>query len=198
MWDSQVSILNSSYLKTRELLSAGKTKEAYEEFHVNFLQAVKKIYSEASATYPTRFNKVENWCSWVKELYVNSGKADKALANAQIEEAHKLLAALREEFFNLHKEAGIAQANDVVYAIRTEAAKDKPSAEEIKGLSAKLAEAKPSSKSRMAAADFTGACGKFMEAANPLVADGKIEPAEVAPLRNAAEQLYEAFGVELE
>lgn len=198
MWDSQVSILNSSYLKTLELLSAGKTREAYQEFHVNFLQAAKKIYSEASEACPARFSKVENWSSWVKGLYVNSGKADKALADARIEEARKLLAALREAFFNLHKEAGIAQANDVVYAIRVEAAKENPSAEEIKSLSAKLAEAKPSSKSRTAAADFAGACGKFAEAANPLTADGRIEPAEIAPLRQAAEQLYKAFGVELE
>ena len=40
-YPDKVSILNSSYPKTLELLSAGKTKEAYDELHVNFLQAVK-------------------------------------------------------------------------------------------------------------------------------------------------------------
>jgi len=198
MWDSQVSILNASYLKTLELLSGRKTKDAYEEFHVNFNQAVKKIYSEAPNTYPTRFSGIGDWCSWVKGLYVNSGKADKALAAGKTEEAGKLLETLRQDFFRLHKETGTLQANDIAYAIRMEAAKDRPSADEIRSLSSKLAEAKPSSKTRTAAADFPAAQARFQQAVNPLVSDNKIEAVEIKPLREAADHLYKGFGVELE
>lgn len=180
------------------MLSGGQTKEAYEEFHVNFLQAVKGIYSEASDTCPARFGAVGDWSGRMRELYVHAGKADKALAAGNAGEASKLLAALREDFFKLHREAGIMQVNDLVYALRMEAAKEQPSAQEIKSLLAKLAAAKPSSKSRKAATDFTEASNRFREAANPLLADNRIEPGEVQPLRQAAEPWYQAFGVEFE
>jgi hypothetical protein len=198
MWDSQVSILNTSYPKTLELLSAGKAKEAYEEFHANFLQAVKKIYSEASTTYPARFSKIDDWCGWVKGLYVDSARADKALAVGQCEDASKSLAALREDFFKLHMKTGMLQVNDIAYAIRIEAVKDQPSADEIRNLSAKLADAKPSSKTRTTPAEFAGARGRFLQAVNSLVSGNKIESAEIKPLRDAADQLYKAFGIEFE
>jgi len=198
VWDSQVSILNSSYAKTLDLLSSGKTKAAAEEFHVNFFPAVKKIYSEAPNTYPARFSKINDWCAWVKGLYLDSGRADKALSSGKTEDAAKLLSTLRESFFKLHSETGTLQANDYVYAIWKEAAKDQPSAAEIKSLSAKLADAKPSSRTKKSKTDFAGACGRFQQAVDPLVADGKIDPAEIKSLRDASETLYKAYGVDFE
>lgn len=196
VWDSQVAILNTSYASTVNLLDQGKVKEAAAEFHANFAQAVKKLYSEAPSTYPERFSKIDDWCSWIKNLYVTSAKADKALAAGNGAEAKKLLGSMRDSFYKLHQETQTQKAPDVAYAIYLESLKDAPDAAAIKALDAKLAEAKPAASAK--SGECANARAEYDKAVAPLLSDGKLDASELPALRSAAKALYKSCGMQFE
>jgi hypothetical protein len=198
LWDGQVSILNPSYQKTLDALAVGKQKEASAEFHASFTPAVKKLFSEASQTYPERFKGVDDWCGWIKGLYNTTMKADKALAGGNVDQANALMLSLRESFYTLREQTKTLQTSDIVFALEIESQKANPDASQIKSLTERLAESKLSPKAQGSADDFLKAKSDYTTKVNPIVADQKIEGGELPELRSATQTLYKAYGTQLE
>jgi hypothetical protein len=197
MWDGQVALLNSSYQQTLALLDAGKTTEAYNAFHGSFVPAVKKIYSEAPQTYPQRFSKIDNWCDWIKGLYVGTMKADAALAKAD-PGARKMVDGLREQFYKLHKETGTQKINDFIYALHAASAQDNISIDDLKSLRKSLGEAGASVTTQAQADAFAKARTQYEQKLDAILEDGKVDPAEVQPLRQSTDAIYNAYGIQME
>lgn len=192
MWNGWMERLANSYGAVLDHQSAGRTKEAAAEFRANYLQVVKKVFTEAPQTYPTRFSKINDWCTWVAQLYVMSVKTDTALAGNSADSA-KLLEGLRQHFYNLHKETQTLSVSDAIYAFRTEAIAAQPSVEKLKSLKEAVEKAPTSAKARLDGTKFTEAKAKWATVVDAAIADGKV-PA----LREATETFYRAYGIQPE
>lgn len=193
-----MSIMNASYQKTLDSLGSGNQKQASDEFHTAFTPAVKKIFSEASQAYPERFKGVDDWNAWVRGLYVTTMKADKALSAGNADQANSLITSLRESFYTLHDQAKILQANDIVFALETEAQKATPDASRIKSLTEKLSRSDLPPKAHGSADDFSKAKSNYTTKVKAIVADQKIDGTELPGLRSATQTLYKAYGTQLE
>jgi hypothetical protein len=198
MWDGWMVSLSGSYEKTVELLEAGKAKEAREEFGARFVPTVKKLYTEAPKTYPVRFAKINDWCSWMKNLYTMSLTAEKALSGDDSAGSKKLLAGLRAHFYGLHRETETLRVNDWIYAFVTAAAKEKPSAEELKAVSKSIGTAQPSVKALANADAFSKARSEWLAQVSTILEDGRIDAGELKTLRTTSDGFYRAFGTQFE
>jgi len=197
MWDAWMVSLSDSYAKVLDELSAGRQKEAAAEFRGHFLQTVKKLYTEASQTYPTRFSKINDWCAWARGLYTLTMQADRALA-ASSPDAPKLIESLRQHFYALHKETDTLSVSDAIYAFRVEAAATSPSIERLKSLRQAVSTARPSVKSRLDNAAFTTAQAKWAKTVDAALQQASLAPADLRTLREATETFYRGYGVQME
>jgi hypothetical protein len=198
VWNETVTTMSTSYGKTLELLDAGKKEEARDEYRGNFLQAVKKLHGEAATTYPQRFAAAKDWCTWVKDLYATSVKVDQLLAAQKAEEARPLLVSLRQAFYDLHEQTNTRSVNDLIHALRVEAAKEEPSAEKMRALRGELERAPASKASKAHAAEYAKARDAWAAKVEPILADGKVEAGEREALRAATEAFYRAYGMAFE
>ena len=124
-------------------------------------------------------------------------KADAALAKAD-PEARKMVEGLREQFYKLHKEAGTAKINDFIYALHTASAKDSISIDDLKSLRKSLGEAGASVKTQADAATFAKAKTEYQQKLDAILEDGKLDAAEVQPLRQSTDAIYNAYGIQME
>lgn len=106
--------MEASNTKVKALLREDKQSEAAREFQTKFTPAVRELYSKAASTYPPRFAKVNDWCSWTKGLYIGTIKTGKALESGSADEAEKMLGLLRRHFHAMYKEAGFAKCDGFV------------------------------------------------------------------------------------
>ena len=162
------------------------------------MPAVKKLFSEAAQTYPERFKGVDDWCGWIRGVYITTMKADKALAAGNADQANSLILSLRKSFYELRDQTKSLQANDIVFALEIESQKANPDASQIKSLTQKLAESKLSPKAQGSADDFVKAKSDYTTKVNPIVADQKIDGGKLPELRSATHTLYKAYGTQLE
>jgi hypothetical protein len=198
MWDGWMVGLSTSYAKTLDLLDNNKGKEAREEFRSQFVPTVKKVYTEAPQTYPPKFSKIDDWCAWVKDFYIMTLKAEKALGSSNPAEARKLLAGIREHLYKLHQETETAAVNDFIFALMSATAKEKPSAQELKALRDKLEKAKLSVKAKSDGDAYVRACKAFLASMDKVLQDQAIDDAELAELRSATASMYRSYGVQFE
>ncbi len=190
--------MSVSYAKTMTLLDADDLEKASKEYKAGFNQEVKKLYSESAKVYPLRYSKVKDWCAWTKVLYITSRKTEIALDKGKKELALKNLAALRKHFYSLHVETKTEKASDYIYAFRDKANADQLEPAKLKSLYDLLLTAPPSGAAAKAQEKFDEARDAWSAQIEPLLQDDKIEEAEVAVLRSAAEDLYGKYGMVLE
>ena len=190
--------LSGSYEKTSDFLEAGKGSEAREEFRVQFVPVVKKLYTEAPKTYPTRFAKFNDWCTWVRKLYVMSMTAEKTLAGGDLAASKKALAELRAHFYGLHRETETLKVNDWIYAFIVAANQDSPDTTELRKLCESVEKAQLSTRAKANAEAFNKAKTRWLAQVRGVLQDGAIAPAEVGTLRSASASFYRAFGMQFE
>ncbi len=188
----------SSYLKTLVSLEDGKVAEATLEYRKGYLASVKKLYAEAGSTYPLRFSKAQHWCVWTKKLYVLSRRTEVALKAKDSRKALGLLEESRGHFYALHKETGTFHCNDLIYAFRTEAAKNRPSEQQLQAAFKGLEDAEPSRLARKKAKEYAEAKNTWKKSIEPLLDDGRIDSSEQTPLRKSSEAFYRTFGIQYE
>lgn len=190
--------LSESYAKTIELVEAGKIDAAAKEYSENFSSTVKKMFSNTAKTYPLRFSKVDNWCEWMKDVYVKTRQAEDALAAGDKDKALAALAAIREHMNVLHVRAQALKSNDYIYALEQQAKKSQPDAAAMSRLAAGLAQAAPSAKAKAEAESYTGAKQAWEKGAGAALKDGKIEAGEIKRLRADTSRFYKAYGIQFE
>lgn len=198
LWDGWVSTLSDSYEKTQAHLEANRVKEARDEFRTRFVPTVKKIYTEAPQTYPTRFAKINDWCAWVRTLYATSLTAERALAGNDSAKAAGLLAALRDHFYNLHRETETLRVNDWIYAFVTAANTGTPAVGELKKMRDSVDKAELSVKAKANGDAFGKAMAEWQATVDAALKDGSLEASELQSIRTASEAFYRAFGVQFE
>jgi len=190
--------LSESYPATVALLKENKAEDASKEFRARFSPTIKKLYSEAAKTYPTRFSKVDNWCEWAKQLYSLTRDAEDALKAPNAAKASAALADLRRHFYMLHEKAGNCLSNDYIYAFRTAVQNGAPSVDALKSLLKSLDGSKPSAKAAAEAGAFKEAKADWEETVKASLTDDRLEDSELQSLRQSTEAFYEAFGVQFQ
>jgi hypothetical protein len=194
MWDGWMVSLSASYAKTMELLDANKVREARDEYRMRFVPTVKKLYTEAPKTYPPRFAKINDWCSWAKGLYTMSLAGDKVLAGNDVAASKKTMEGLRAHFYALHRQAETLGVSDWIYAFRVATADAKPTADVLRGLRDKIDKAQLSVKAKVDVEAFRNARAEWLGKVDPILKDGTIDAAELTALRSATEKFYRGFG----
>ena len=210
LWDGWAIALSQSHDKTLRLLEAGKEAEAHSEFRERFLVTVKEIYSEAAVVSPERFSKSKNWSAWLRHLYALSVAAEKALraslhpsntlpeSAAPGDEAISPLEKLRDHFYQLRFDTETRKSNDYLYAFHKETMKEHPAASELKALLAAFEKAAPSLKTKDNPEGYQKAKGDWTKRIDPILADDRVAPSEIEPLRSATRFLYRAYGMQIE
>lgn len=198
LWSDWMATMSGSYVKTLDLLGANKMEEATKEFQQGFVTTVKKLYSQAASTYPTRFAKMDNWCNWAKQLYVLTREAEDALTGGKKAEALKKLAELREHFNGLHEKTQTQKSNDYIHGFRQKVESGKARVEELKALMAALDKAEPSAKAKAEAEAYAKAKAEWSKEVSAILESGKIKRGEIKPLRQSTEKLYREFGIQFE
>jgi hypothetical protein len=159
---------------------------------------IKKLYTETPKTYPTRFSKINDWCSWAKGLYTMSIAGDKVLAGNDVAASKKTMEGLRAHFYALHRETETLGVSDWIYAFRVAAADAKPTADVLRGLRDKIDKAQLSVKAKGDAGAFNTARAQWLGTVDPALKDGVIDATELRALRTATEKFYRAFGMQFE
>ena len=198
MWGDWMTALSDSYIKSLDLLQKKKTEDAAKEFSQGFVATVKKLYSEAASTYPARFSKVDDWCTWTKNLYVLTRQAEDSLGRGKKKEALGRLARLREHFDTLHVKAQVRKTNDYIYAFRRMLEKGKTEAKQVSGLLNALDKAEPSAKAKAKAEDYAKARAEWSKQVATAMEDGKILKRKLKKLRASTEKFYREFGIQFE
>jgi len=199
-WDDWMKVLSGCYVVITDRMDEKKIGEAAQEYKIGFSPTIKKMYTELSSTAPARFVKInsEDWGDWIRQFYIKTSKTGTALTESNADEANKGLAGLREWVYTLHEKAGLKKSNDVIFAFNKMAASEKPADAELVKLAAELDKAGPSLDAKAKADAFAKAKAEWKTVADPILKDGKVAPAELAPLRKASEKFYKAFGVQFE
>lgn len=192
-----MSSLSDKHEQMLGFLDAGKVREAAAVYTNQFLPTVKQIYTETPDTYPTRFSKIDDWCSWIKQLYVISVKADKSMNSSSSALAE--LERIRGHFYALHNRSGTLTVSDLIYAFRTEAAKESPALASLQKLHASIV-AQPvlSAKAKDNPAAFEAARQAWNAAVNPLLQKNALTADERTALQKATERFYRLYGVQFE
>jgi hypothetical protein len=198
LWDSWMSNLAGSYLKTLVFLDDEKVGQAALEYRKGYMANVKKLYSEAAKTYPLRFSKAEHWCVWTKKLYTLSRQTEEALKKEDAKKALTLLEEARKHFYALHKETETFHCNDHIYEFRMEALKSELSGKKLNDIMKRLDEAEPSCIARKKSKEYIEAKDRWKRDVTPLLDDGRIEESEQELLRKVSETFYRAFGIQFE
>ena len=198
LWDGWMKALSESYARTFDLLKAGKTSDAAKEFASKFSTTVDDLYSKAAQTYPVRFSKMTDWCTWADQLVAKTKEARAALDTGQSEEAMKKMELLRRHFYAMHVEAKTLKANDYIYAFRTIAGGAKPDAEKLGALVGYVQKAEPSFNAKAQAPDYAQAMKAWSACVEPILKEKKIGDGQIKPLRDATETLYRAYGIQFE
>ena len=190
--------LSESYIKTLSLLEEGESAEASREFNRGFVPTVKKLYSEAATTYPTRFSRVDDWCAWTKQLYIFTRRAENAFRDGQTEEALEKLSSLREHFYALHVESQTQKSNDYIYDYLVKTRAEQPAVDELNSILILVGNAEPSAKASADLEAYEKARSTWSDRVAPLLEDGAIVPGEIEMLRQVTEEFYRDFGIQFE
>ena len=190
--------LSDSYAKTLDLLKSNKSQEASQEFATNFVATVKKLFSEVENTYPPKFSKINDWCTWVKQLYRMTVTADKMLKKGDIENSMKMLSMLREHFYNLHMETKTEKTNDYIYAFYVGANKDTQDLKELKSIQEQLDKAELSVKAKSNEKDYKKAKSEWLSKVGELLKADTIASEALTSLRQVTEKFYNDFGIQFE
>lgn len=195
-----MKVLSGCYVSVTSLMNEKKMSEANQEYKTGFTPTIKKMYSEVASTAPTRFAKVESeaWSDWMRQFYIKAVKTGESLIANDTAGAGKGLAGLREAVYTLHTQAGMKKSNDIIFAFNKKAASEKPEDAELVKLAAELDKADPSLDAKAKAEAYAKALAEWKTAVAPILKDGKVEPTELAPLRQASEKFYKAFGIQFE
>ena len=210
LWDGWAIALSKSHEKTLRLTEDGKKAEAHSEFRGRFLVSVKEIYSEAAVVSPERFSESKSWNPWLRHLYALSVTAERSLraglrpsdnphgSTASSNGAISTLEKLRDHFYRLRLETGTRKANDYLHAFDKEAMKERPEASDLKALLAALESAGPSLRIADSREMYQKAKDDWAERVNAILADEKVTPSEIEPLRSATGVFYREYGVQIE
>jgi len=190
--------LSDSYVKTLDLLKSNKSQEASQEFATNFVATVKKLFSEVENTYPPKFLRINDWCTWVKQLYRMTVTADKMLKKGDIENSMKMLSMLREHFYNLHVETKTEKTNDYIYAFYVSTNKDTQDLKELKSIQEQLDKAELSVKAKSNEEDYKKAKSEWLSKVNESLKADTIAPESLTSLRQVTEKFYNEFGIQFE
>jgi hypothetical protein len=198
LWDGWMVTLSKSYVKTMDLLEAKKTAEAEQEFRANFTPTVETAFTKVAKTCPPRFSKIEDWPSWAQSLVTKTTKAGEALKPAAKPDVKVSLAALenlRRHFYDLHKLTQTLNSADYIHAFRAELQNPKMKVEELRKILAALETAPAGVQAKAQAEDYAKAKAAWTAKVTPILADGKITPAEMPVLKQATATFYKAFGM---
>lgn len=191
--------LSTSYEKTLDLIETGKPAQASAEYRKGILLTVKRLYSEAGETYPLRFEKMENWCVWTRQLYILSVRIDKALRKtptdkAAAKESNQLLADLRGHFYLLHKKTKTQNGNDIIYALDQTITKPQPSVQALQKLRDALETTPPPVKAEKKPEKFQEEIAAWTKQFDSTVKDNAIDPIELKTLQKITKTLYHSQG----
>jgi hypothetical protein len=198
LWDSSMATMSASYEKALDRLSAGDVSQASIGFRTEYVPAIKKLFTEAEKTYPTRFAAIDDWCAWIKEFYTLSIKADKSLSSGDGKLAAEQLAGLRDHVCKLHRQTATAKVNDLIHVFRSAASRDKPDVSELRELRDEVKSAEPSVKAKADPAAFEQALKAWSEQVDVILKAEQLDAAAMAKLREATETFYRAYGVQFE
>ena len=190
--------LSDSYAETTDLLDAGKTKAAAEEFSRHFTPPLKKLYSEAGQVYPLRFANAKAWCEWTKRFYTLTRETEDCLAENRRREARTLLEALRKHVYDLHVETKTQKTNDYVYALHLYASEKRPDALRLRATNEGLAKAEPSAKAEAEPEFFEESKKAWQGQTGKALAQDKVPLRQKKKLRKAANRFYREFGVQFQ
>jgi hypothetical protein len=196
--------LSEGYAQTTEALKKGDAQAALDAYRTKFVVTYKELYSEAAETYPLRFEKMDTWCIWTKDVYVKTVQLEQALTalpakdSAEAKTALDNLEALRAAFYTLHEKSQTLSTCDYVYALRTECRKDAPDVAALKKIQEDLSKATPARKAKKQSDEYEKARAAWNTVATPVLEKGEVSKESLKSLRKAGETFYEAFGMQLE
>ncbi len=197
--------LSKAYGETVDALAAQKVADAAKVFEADFVSTFVALYGKTSATYPKRFakindSKVTDWCTWMREEYLLTGKVKKSLGEGNAEESLKALEAIRGRFFIMHKEAQCQNNGDYLLLFRQQLAKkaEAPTGPDFQTTLADFQKAPLNVKSKTQTADYEKAKADWLGKTQAALQDGNLTDAEKADLTPATEEFYKAFGREFE
>jgi hypothetical protein len=193
--------LSTIFESVHSLEEAGKTEDASREFSSRFLLLARDVYRECVNTYPPKFQKVNDWCEWVRQFYILSDQAARALAKPDPEKPKERLDKLigiRSHFLALHQMTETMTSGDHVFAFWLESKKDKPELEALKKSLEALKEATPSRKAAANKEDYEKSREEFQTAVSPILEADKLEGEALENLRKAAEVFFKKHGIQFE
>lgn len=195
-----MKVLSGCYVAIADLMGQQKVAEATQEYKTGFSPTTKKMFTELASTAPARFSKIssEDWGDWIRQFYIKARKTEESLNTSKTDEAVKGLTGLREAVSALHEKAGIKKVNDVIFVFNAKVAGEKPVDTELVKLAGELDKADLSLDAKAKGDAFAKAKAAWKTVADPILKDGKVEPAELAPLRQASEKFCKAFGIQFE
>jgi hypothetical protein len=193
-----MAALSESYAKTCAFVEAGKVPEAAGELASNFAPKVEELFGLCEQTYPPRFSKVDDWCTWIKQLVALSRRAQKEMRNGSAPEAAKDLELLRRHFYTMHGEAARLASNDFIYAFRTMLAAPSPDVAKLTTVRDYLGKAAPSAKASADKAAFGAARKEWAAAVAPVLAKGTGDAETLKSARAATEKFYRDYGIQFE
>jgi hypothetical protein len=197
--------LSKAYGETLDTLAAQKIPEAAQLFDTQYVPTFVALYGKTSATYPKRFAKINDstatdWCTWMREEYLLTGKVKKSLAEGNAEEALKALEAIRGRFFSMHKEAQCLNNGDYLLLFRQQLTKrtEAPTAQELQKTLAEFQKAPVNAKSKTQANEYAKALTTWLGKTQNALQDGNLAETEKVELTQATEEFYKAYGREFE
>ncbi|MFP4381584.1 MAG: hypothetical protein ACLFUS_13870 [Candidatus Sumerlaeia bacterium] len=198
--------LSEVYAKTYKLMEEGKVEEAATEFNDNFIPTARVLYSNCARNYPPKYEKIDDWCSWVRNFYILADQSNKAMAKhpekGSDDYARTMagLIGLRAHFFTLHQLTDLVASNDYIFAFWRELADESDNTamlkEAVTALSAE--DVKLSKKAKANPDQYAEALAKWKAEVEPVLADDKIEDGEAEKLQTATTDFYKAYGIQFE
>ena len=190
--------MTAGYATTTSLLGTGKVDEATKRYSKECVSTIKELYAKAGTTYPVRFAKHKDWCTWTRRAFVLARNAETALQGKKVEEATTSLAALREHYHQLHTGAQLLTSNDLIYAFWSEVAKPGPDPKVLNTLRRDIPKADLSIQAKARKSAYTAALTRWQDVARPILRDGTLAEGELGPLRTATDTFRNAFGMSFE
>lgn len=197
-WDASIVRLTNAFVATDNQVKEGKAAQAQETFSKEFHPIARSLFRIMPQTYPPRFGRVNDWCSWIEGLTKQSAKTRTALQSGQAAQMSAALDGIRVHFYNLHREAGALNTSDLIYLFWRTIQKDQPPVKNLQQAIKLLETATPSMRARVYADAFQKAKAQWLGVASSTLADGTLDANELQSLRQTTETFYLQFGRDLE